>query len=141
MIFFEPWGVDMSTEVSNGLILDIGSLILKSAKYSDDQWQGLALVGDFANGMESMHGYVYFPDGGFEARTPAPSFDVMDKVQELRQEMKKEKNEEWCQCLIHITRPDYKINIKFEYDDPKRWSPKEVSRDMSEFAESIKPSL
>jgi hypothetical protein len=34
-----------------------------------------------------------------------------------------------------------KINIQFEYDDPNRWSLKNVSLDMSKYAESLKPPM
>jgi hypothetical protein len=35
-----------------------------------------------------------------------------------------------------------KVNIQFDYDDPKRWSPKDIkSLDMSGYAERIKPPM
>ncbi len=127
----------MSTKVNDDLVLEIGSEIVKSEEYANDPWVGITVVGDFSHGQQSMSGYAYMSNGGFAARIP--SFNALRKIRSLRQEMKKEKDEEWHQCLIHITQPDYKINIKFEYDDPDRWTPKTVSRDMSDYAESIKP--
>ncbi len=128
----------MDNSTCNDLIMEIGSLILQSDEYSNDHWEGISVVGDFSNGQQAMHGYVYFEDGDFEARTP--SFDALRKIRELRREMKKEKDKEWHQCLIHITRPDYKINIKFEYENPHRWSVKGFSGGLNEFAEILKPS-
>lgn len=129
----------MKSKKCDELILEIGSLIVNSPKYVGIQWQGIAVVGNFSNGRKNMTGYVYFDDGDFKGKTPG--FDTMDKLLELREEMKKETNKEWHQCLIHVTKPDFKINIQFEYDDPKRWSLKKVSRDMSDYAESLKPQM
>ncbi|WP_149183129.1 hypothetical protein [Streptomyces sp. TRM49041] len=123
---------------SDELVLKLGAEILTDKKYADDRWQGIALVGQVTGGTESMNGYVYFADGDFEARTPA-TMDVLCTIGMLHGEMKKEGKGAWHQCLIHITRPDLRIRIRFEYDDPKRWSPKKLSRDMSEYADSLKP--
>ena len=132
--------VALSTSTADDLILEIGSLVVNDRRY-DDRWKGLALVGNFSDGQERMNGYQYFADGEFEAGVPKGAGDIIDKLLELRREMKKDKNEEWQQCLIHITKPDYKINIQFEYDDPNRWVLKKISMDMSEYAELIKPPM
>lgn len=129
----------MRSQICNQLVLEIGSLILNNKKFATADWFGLSLVGRFGNSEKSMNGYVYFANSDFEARSPAPSFDVLDKVSELREEMAKEKGQYWHQCLIHITKPDMKINIQFEYDDPDRWSLKKVSLDMKDYADSLKP--
>jgi hypothetical protein len=129
----------MNSTKCDELIHEIGSLIVNSAAYANDQWQGIAAVGNFSHGEQSMTGYAYLDDGGFKPRTPG--FPTLRKVRELRQEMKKETNKEWHQCLIHVTKPDFKINIKFEYNDPDRWSLKTISLDISDFAESIKPPM
>ena len=117
--------------------METGSLILKSDDYLDNRWESIAIVGNFSHGQQRMNGYVYFEDGDFEARIP--SFDALRRIRTLREEMTKEKGEYWHQCLIHITRPEMKINIQFEYDDPDRWSLKKVSLDVKDYAESLKP--
>lgn len=124
----------MKSKKCDELILEIGSLILNCEDYTNYQWRGISVV---VSSDKCMTGYVYLDDGAFEAETP--EFDAMRKVLELREQMKKEGGRAWHQCLIHITKPDFKINIKFEYDDPKRWSLTKVSRDMSDYAESLKP--
>ena len=133
-------GVALSASLADDLIMEIGSLVVNDRRY-DERWKGLALVGNFSNGQERMNGYQYFANGDFEPGIPKRAGDIIDKLLELRQEMKKEKDEEWHQCLIQITRPDFKINIQFEYDDPARWSVKNVSLDMSEYAELLKPAM
>lgn len=129
----------MRSKKCDELILEIGSLIVKSKAYAKYEWQGIAAVGNFSHGQQRMNGYVYLDDGDFEAETPG--FETLRKVRELRQEMEKETNKAWNQCLIHVTKPDFKINIQFEYDDPDRWSLKKISLDMSEYAESLKPPM
>ncbi|MBT2968697.1 MAG: hypothetical protein KME56_04695 [Candidatus Thiodiazotropha sp. (ex Ctena orbiculata)] len=133
----------MSINRCDSLILEIGSLIIDNARYTEDKWIGLALMGNFSFGQERMSGYVYYEDGDFEARTPK-GFDVLDKVGELREAMKIERNPDgkaWHQCLIHITKPGMKINVMFEYDDPERWTSKRISRDMSDYAALLKPPI
>lgn len=127
----------MNSELCNALVHEIGSMIVSSDEYREDDWLGIAVVIDFSFGQQSQHGYAYLNNGDFQARSPG--FDVLRKIRDLREQMKKEKSIEWHQCLIHITRPDYKINFQFEYHDPERWSIKKISRDMSEYAESLKP--
>ncbi|WP_020410827.1 hypothetical protein [Hahella ganghwensis] len=129
----------MDKSVSNELIMEIGSIILRSEEYADDKWVGISVVGNFSHGQQRMNGYAYFEDGDYEARVP--DVDALRKLRQLREEMKKEKGQEWHQCLVHVTRPDFKINIKFEYDDPDRWKLKNISRDMKEYADSLKPPV
>ncbi|ABC29145.1 conserved hypothetical protein [Hahella chejuensis KCTC 2396] len=121
------------------MIQEIGSLIINHNNYAKDQWRAIALVGDFSDGMEAMHGYAYFEDGEFASRIAG--FDCLDKIQELREEMIKCGDKGWSQCLIHIVRPDLQITIRFEYENPKRWSPGKVALDMRDFAELLKPSF
>lgn len=129
----------MKSKKSDELVFEIGSLIVNSEEYANSNWQGIAIVGDFSYGQVAMEGYVYFYDGDF--KTELPGSDILRKLRELREEMKKEINKAWHQCLIHITKPDFKINIQFEYDDPKRWSLKKISLDVSDHAESLKPPM
>jgi hypothetical protein len=129
----------MKSKRCDDLVLEIGSLIVNSEAYAKYEWQAISVVGHFSQGERSTSGYVYLDDGDFQAETPG--FDALYKIEELREEMKKETDKAWHQCLIHITKPDFKINIQFEYDDPKRWSLKKVSRDISDYAESLKPPM
>ena len=127
----------MDNKLANDLIMEIGSTIVTSEEYAQDEWVGISVVGNFYQNEQSQNGFVYLSNGEFEAR--APGFPTLDKLIALRDVMNEEKGEAWHQCLVHVTRPDFKINIQFEYEDPRRWKPKKVSMDMSEYAESIKP--
>ena len=129
----------MKSKKCDELIFEIGSMIVNNPKFAKYEWQGIAAVGNFSHGQQRMNGYVYVDDGDFEAGSPG--FEALRKIRDLREEMEKETNKVWHQCLIHVTKPDFKINIQFEYDDPKRWSLKKISRDMSDYAESLKPPM
>ncbi|ABC31731.1 conserved hypothetical protein [Hahella chejuensis KCTC 2396] len=129
----------MGNSLSNELVMEIGSIMLGSEEYEKYEWAGIALVGNFSHGQQRMNGYVYLVDGDYQAAIP--SVDALRKIKVLRDEMAKAEGREWHQCLIHITRPDYKINIQFEYDDPDRWKLKNISRDMREYADFLKPEM
>jgi hypothetical protein len=129
----------LSQNGANDMILEIGSMILNDVNYADHDWNALALVGNFSYGQRRINGYQYFRDSSFVAEIP--KCDVTYQLKQLREAMKSESGKEWHQCLIHITKPEMKINIQFEYDDPERWSLKKVSLDMSDYAQSLKPSM
>ncbi len=87
-----------------------------------------------------MTGYVYKGDE-WEARGPGGFRKLVKKLRELQTLAPTPDGKTWQQCLIHITKPDYKINIQFEYDDPRRWSLKKVSLDMAaDYANSLRSS-
>jgi hypothetical protein len=132
----------MRENVFEQLVVEIGTLIVNDTKYAMDTWGAVALVGDLSRSKTAMKGYVYYPDGKFRARTP--SGETLQKIHKLLEEMKKVKindNREWYQYLIHITKPDFKINIDFEYEDQDRWSLKKISRSLSEYAEFLRPPM
>lgn len=105
------------------LIVEIGKAIILDERYRDGDWSGIALVGNFADGRESMHGYVYRNDGSWSGCIPEdPDDDILDKMLDLKRSMAEEKGTAWHQCLVQISRAKQDVNIKFEYDDPKRWS-------------------
>jgi hypothetical protein len=131
----------MTQNEANDLIMEIGSMIVNDDRYFAEDWRSLALVGNFSHGQRAMNGYQYFVDGSFVAKIPKSFSDIINQLKSLRETMKNEKGEEWHQCLIHITKPEMKINIQFEYDMPDRWSVKNISLDMTDYAESLKPSL
>ena len=123
----------MTTE-KDALVQEIGALILADPRY-EGPWEELALVADLT-GSPSMHGYVYLADGGFEARVPG--FDVLRRIRTLHAVMAEAPGGAWHQCLVHLTRPDLTLSVEFEHDDPDRWGVREISRDMSVYAASLR---
>ena len=129
----------MTDEKSADLIRKMGEMIINDPEFEDDSWEAIGLVATFQNGSEEMSGYSYFADGSFEAAAPVNFGDVVDKFLELRNYMEATGQGAFLQCLIHITKPDYALRVQFEHNDPKRWWPKKISMDMSEFAEQLRP--
>ena len=133
------------TDRKDQLIHEVGNLIVSDEQYVNPEpdrklrnWDALALVATVMPGDEGITGYVYEGEK-WEARIPKEDDELFDKLLELQELTKSPEGETWKQCLIHITKPDYKINIQFEYDDPRRWSLKKVSLDMADYANSLRP--
>ncbi len=129
----------MTTETQAALISEIGKMIIEDRAYQSDDWQALGFVVTLDGGTRKMTGYRYPADGSFEASTPDEAGDVIRKFRALKEEMSKNGDGAFVQCLIHITKPDYKLRLQFEFDDPKRWAAKSIGMDMSEFAELLRP--
>ncbi len=132
-------------EQKDALIHEIGKMIISDQRYVDPgspfklrTWDSLALAVTVMPGSREMTGYVYLGDR-WEARGPSLGSGIYDKLEELQALTKTPDGKTWQQCLIHITKPDYKINIQFEYDDPRRWSLKKVSLDMADYANFLRP--
>lgn len=109
-------------EVRNTITIEVARLILSDPRYATDNWSEISIVYNFLNGRENLYGYVYFPDGRWEARLPDDSkWESLDKMLELQAAMERETGKKWIKALVHITRADQGLNIQFEYDDPKKW--------------------
>lgn len=107
------------------LILEVGRNIVLDERYQAEDWVGIALVGDFSGGREAMHGVVYRSDGTWQGQLPADPDDVvLDTLLALREVMAAQSGTSWHQCLIqiHSESENKKVNVKFEYDNPTRWS-------------------
>ena len=86
-----------------------------------------------------MTGYAY-KGSDWVARTPRGILrPFLGKLEALQGEMEREGTGVWKQCLIQITRPDCEIKMMFEYDDPARWSLKQVSLDLGDYANALRP--
>ena len=156
------------TDRKNQLIHEVGNLIISDERYVNPEpdrklrnWDALSLVVNVASQDKGATGYVYEGEK-CEARVPREARLLIKKLQELQELTKSPEGKTWKQCLIHITRqdhkflkrywhkladsflahitkPGYKINIQFEYDDPRRWSLKKVSLNMADYANSLRP--
>ena len=133
----KEWKLEQQQPV-NDLVMKIGAMILRDQEYADDRWNSIALIGDLARGRVSMTGYQYLDGDTFAPAVPFND-EILDKMEELRAEMKKIKGTEWHKCLIQIAKPDFDIDVEFEYDDPDRWSLKAAGLDVTAFALSLRP--
>ena len=130
----------MTDSIQNALIFEIGEMILDDPEYAGDTWDALSIVTTLDDGTERMSGYVYDAEGGFEAAAPERFGPILDKLIELRERMEETGGGAFVQCLIQIKKPDYALTVKFEHDDPGRWSPGKVSMDMNQYAEALRPA-
>ena len=136
-----PIDCNESGEVMNAdeLIVEIGKAIVLDERYRNDDWSGIAVIGNFSGGRESMHGYVYRDDGTWSGCIPAdPDDDILDKMLDLKRIMAVEKGADWHQCLVQISRAKQDVSIKFEYDDPQRRSVTPTNLD--QMVEELRPS-
>ena len=129
----------MSKEKQAQLITEIGEIIVDDYIAQNIAWEALGFVVTLYNGTRRMTGYRYVKDENFEASTPENAGDVIRKCRVLKEEMSNNGEGTFVQCLIHITKPDYKIRLQFEFDNPERWKPKIIGMDMSEFANALRP--
>lgn len=73
------------------LIVEIGKGIVLDERYQSRDWVAIALVGDFVDGREAMHGVVYQADGTWQGEVPADPEDViLDTMLELKRVMTRE---------------------------------------------------
>lgn len=128
----------MSKEKQAQLITEISEMIVEDKTYQTKSWHSLAIAVTLTD-EEKMSGYLYQEDGTFEAGSPREFGDVLDKLLELKAEMVNDGDKPFLQCLIHITKPDYKLRFQFEYENPKRWALTSFGMDMSVFANALKP--
>jgi hypothetical protein len=119
---------------ADNLIQELGSEIIRSPKISDYDWDALAVVIEL-NPQERAFGYVFWNEDGWEAASP--SFDALDKADELRSTMRISGKNPWKKALVQINRASGKINIDFDYSGDK-WVPDMI--DPKSFAMTLKPA-
>ncbi|MBL4916422.1 hypothetical protein [Szabonella alba] len=129
----------MSNEKQAALISEIGELLADDGALQSLDWQGLGFVVTLADGNREMTGYRYLADGSFRAFVPDVAGKVVRRFRDLKEQMTANGDGAFVQCLIHLTRPEYRLRLQFEFDDPKRWAPKKIGLDMSDFAEMLRP--
>jgi len=123
----------------DALIVEIGKSIVLDERYQAQDWTAIALVGDFSDGREAMHGVVYQADGTWQGEVPEDPEDViLDTMLELKRVMTEKRQDTWHQCLIQLNRETEEVKVKFEYNNPSRWS---MTPDNAKaLIEEIKPS-
>lgn len=129
----------MSKEKQAQLITEIGEMIIDDYIAQNIAWEALSFVVTLYNGTRRMTGYRYLANGSFEASTPENASDVIRKCRVLNEEMTNNGDGTFVQCLIHLSKPDYKIRLQFEFDNPERWKPKIIGMDMSTFVNALRP--
>lgn len=103
---------------AEALVNEIGQMVIADPSYASRDWSGIALVVEVAQ-RKRMYGFVYLPDGDWEAETP-DDFDVIDRAAELNRVMAAGGNG-WTRCLVQLSQPGPKVVISFDYDDKGDW--------------------
>ena len=130
--------MDNTQPPQEDLIHMVGNHIVADRRYQNRKWDSLSIVANITPGNKGYTGYIYSGEE-FTPEVPENTRNLGKLLIELQTAMTPPGAEPWKQALIHITKPGPKINIQFEYDDPKRWSLRAVSLDMSDYAESLRP--
>lgn len=126
----------MATTRQADLIVEIGESIVEDPAINLRPWQAIALVATFSDDGEAVNGYLYGADGEFEPISPDNMIDLIDKLSDLRDEMIGNDSARWHQCLMQISKPNYGFRIRYEYDDPTRWS----LRSDNDLVDTIRPA-
>ena len=117
----------------------LGALVGAHEAYRGIPWDGISIVGDFAEGQRSMFGYVYLSDGSWEAKLPRDSSrSVMKALRRLHDSMSACDGRPWQQCLLQIHRNAEAATIEFAYEMPRRWVVS--ANDVDALAEALRPS-
>ncbi|MEM1431542.1 MAG: hypothetical protein AAGG09_18960 [Pseudomonadota bacterium] len=130
----------MTDSIQNALIFEIGEMIVEDPRYADDAWHSISLVATIGEDVEELTAFRFDEAGQSSPGTPRRGGAILDKLIELREQMQQTGGGAFVQCLIQIKKPDYDLTVKFEHDDPERWSPGSVSMDMSAFADALRPA-
>jgi hypothetical protein len=139
MLIFDT-GVAFITSVAfdqaqaDALVQELGSEVVKSPKIEAYQWDNISVVIELEP-QERAFGYVYW--NGSEWEAAGPSFDALDKAEELRDAMRTPGKAHWKKALVQISRATGKIDIDFDYTGDK-WVPNMA--DPKGFALSLKPA-
>jgi hypothetical protein len=130
----------MANSTQSSLVFEIGDLIVNDPSVDCQPWDAISLVATYEDGGEELVGYRYQEDGDYEAVAPQNFDEIMDKLMKLREAMSEEIEGLWVQCLLQISKPNYDFRVQYEYDDTTRWSPKNMSTSMAEYAENLRPA-
>ena len=128
----------MTDKKSADLTIQIGEMVVENFEFTRDDWESVSIVATFFEGSQRCSGYQYFADGSYEAGGMSNYGEFLDTLIELRDHMKDKGEGAFVQCLIHVTRPMYKLRIQYEHNNPKRWWPNQTAS-MQEFAELLRP--
>lgn len=99
---------------------ELARQIVADEELQGKPWQAIALVIGIRP-RRRVFGYLYRPDGSWEAAIPRASRPTIEKAQELAAAMQVDGRESWKVCLLQLMAPGPQIMADFEYDDHGRW--------------------
>lgn len=106
----------MTAADRDALVHAIGRAIVADPAAADGDWDGYALVADYAGGSRRLSGFRY-RDG--EAPRPAtPRSPALESALDaLREATRTEDKDPWTVCIVRIQRTTAKVGLEFAYDD------------------------
>lgn len=110
----------MTSDVQAQLIHEFGALVSGADLTEGNDWQRLALVVRFEDGIRRAYGFYYGADDDGEPLSIG-DFAIADKVGELREVMREADGKLWHACLMQLLRATNRFVVTFEYDDGERW--------------------
>jgi hypothetical protein len=119
------------------LIVEIGRLIVADGKATAQPWDRYALIAYYDGSVSKLNGFGYSGDGRGKPATPE-TFELEDRLDELRDATRIEGREPWRVCVLRLNRGTGKATVDFEYDDPERWHV--TPRTAADIAERARPA-
>lgn len=127
----------MSKQAQADLIVEIGEAIVEDQGSAAQNWQVIAVTSTFEDDGQTFKSYWFDAEGKYSVLQLADAFDLMERIEDLRDEMIGDGDRPWVQCLMSISQPEFKFSIQYEYEDPDRWPASKVVAEMSERARSL----
>ena len=104
------------------IMYKVGAAIIADPEYVSRDWDQISIVYNFENGRKNRYGYIFMDDGSWHASLPVDDHRaILNSMLELQAAMERETGRKWIKALVLINREDESLDIKFEYDDPKKW--------------------
>ncbi|UZK70298.1 hypothetical protein OKW76_04435 [Sphingomonas sp. S1-29] len=127
---------EFTFEATAQLIAEIGTGLLSAGEFADDGWSGISLVLKIEGALVT-HGFKYYPDGSVLPASLVP-VETLLKFVSLADQMEGLNAKRWKACLVQIAKPDMKIRLQYEYDDPARWNV--TPANIETMRESLRPA-
>lgn len=119
----------MNQKLSEDLVQEIGSAIVKDKCYNGRDWRLISIVAILGDGVTQLSGYSFDGEGSFEPDTPY-NIELLGMFRNLQKAMQVPDQEPWKTCLFRIKRDPMRVRLDVDYDDPLRWkvTPATMSR-------------
>lgn len=127
----------MSRQEHADLIVQIGEMIVEDPASAAQDWQVITIISSFKEDNQTFKSYWFDADGTYSVLPLTGAFDVMERIEDLRDEMVRNDDRPWVQCLISISQPEFKLSMKYEYDNPDLWTASTIVAEMSKRANPL----
>ncbi|WP_281649118.1 hypothetical protein [Parendozoicomonas sp. Alg238-R29] len=128
-------------KISDQLIMEIGSMVLRCEDLMESDWDLVSFVFDVSDGHIANSGFIYVGDDVVPASAEIEDDPLLldDKIVLLREEVALQCGEKFKQLLVQMESKRNRIKINFEFDDATRWSITPTR--LKEMRESLRPEF